>query len=122
MRAICLRRICITFRRSSPVHCVHPTYAIRQFHLSRLNATPRSSENAPPQLPAPRKRSRPGKVKTGETTVDELRSTTDATADLDGKKLTKPRKKTPKISDITRLIPPSSLQPSPSCSLRPYQE
>jgi len=34
----------------------------------------------------------------------------------------KPRKKPPKITDITRLIPPTSLNPAPPRPLRPYQE
>jgi ATP-dependent helicase IRC3 len=37
-------------------------------------------------------------------------------------KVVKPRKKPPKISDITRLIPPTALDPAPPRPLRPYQE
>lgn len=123
MRAICLPRICIKSSRSFSVHYIHRIYVVRQFHPSRLNATPGSPDYVQPELPAPRKRGRPRKVKPEETTVDELGSTAATTADVEGpKRLAKPRKKILKISDITRHIPPSSLQPSPSRSLRPYQE
>jgi ATP-dependent helicase IRC3 len=37
-------------------------------------------------------------------------------------KVVKPRKKPPKISDTTRLIPPTALDPAPPRPLRPYQE
>ena len=123
MRAIYLQRICPALRRPQIAYCFPRISAIRQFHGSRLNASGSVEENVDPELPAPRKRGRPRKIKPEDTTVETAKSTITTEAEVEvSPKPAKPRKKAPKISDITRLIPPTALQPSPNRSLRPYQE
>jgi primosomal protein N' len=123
MRAIYLQRICPTLRRPQIAYYAHRISAIHQFHASRLNATASVEENVDSKVPAPRKRGRPKKIKPGDTTVEIVESTRATEAEVEvSPKPAKPRRKAPKISDITRLIPPTALQPSPNRSLRPYQE
>jgi superfamily II DNA or RNA helicase len=74
------------------------------------------------EIPSPRQRGRPKKIKIEEA-VDGNQPTIASVVDITvGPKVVKPRKKPPKITDITRLIPATSLDPLPSKSLRPYQE
>ena len=123
MRAIYLQRLCPVLRRPQIAHYTPRVCAIRQFHVSRLNATANIEENVDTKVPTPRKRGRPRKIKPEDTTGDTAQSTADTATEVEvPEKPAKPRKKAPKISDITRLIPPTALQPSPNRSLRPYQE
>ena len=121
MRAIYLQRICSALRRQQIAYYSTPVSAIRQFHGSRLNATASLKENVDPEVPTPRKRGRPKKIKPEDTTAETAELTTATEADL-SKTCKTSQKGAPKISDITRLIPPTVLQPSPNRSLRPYQE
>ena len=120
MRAIYFHRICHTFNRLSTTRLVPRINAIQQFHSSPRHAT----ENLEPESSAPRKRGRPKKSKTEEAIVETAAITEAIEIQIEPPiKVVKPRKKAPKISDITRLIPPSALTtPAPSRSLRPYQE
>jgi primosomal protein N' len=120
MRAIYLQRICPALRKPQITYYAPRISAIREFQSSRLNATASVEENVDPEVPARRKRGRPKRIKPEDTTVETTGSTT--TSGAEAKVSPKPRKKAPKISDITRLIPPTALQLSQNRSLRPYQE
>ena len=123
MRAIYLQRICPALRRPQISYYATRISVIRHFHGSRLNAAAGVEENLDSKIPAPRKRGRPKKIKPEETTIETAGSTTAAEAEVEvSPKPAKPRKKAPKINDITRLIPPTAFQPSQNRSLRPYQE
>lgn len=114
----CFRQICRSFNRLQISQSVPRTSAPRQFHFTALRAT----ENAEGEIPAQRKRGRPRKIKPEDTAAPQVESTTAAEAIKESTtELAKPRK-APKIKDISRLIPPTSLSPSPSRPLRPYQE
>jgi superfamily II DNA or RNA helicase len=90
---------------------------IRQFYHS-----PSALETAALEIPAPRKRGRPKKVQVDED-VNEVDTACTSIPDAVLQPIvTKPRKKAPRITDITRLIPQTSLDAAPSRSLRPYQE
>jgi len=119
MRAIYFHRICPAFNRLRAIRVFPRINAIQQFHSSRLNAT----QNVEPESPAPRKRGRPKKIKPEDTVVEAATAIEATEAEVQVPiKVAKPRKKAPKISDITRLIPPTASSPTPSRSLRPYQE
>jgi type I site-specific restriction endonuclease len=119
MRAIYFHRICPAFNRPHAIRVFPRTNAIQQFHSSRLNGT----ENVEPESSAPRKRGRPKKIKPEDTVVEAGTAVEVTEAEVQVPiKVAKPRKKAPKISDITRLIPPTASSPTPSRSLRPYQE
>jgi primosomal protein N' len=124
MRAIYLQRICSALRRQQIAYYSTPVSAIRQFHGSRLNATASLKKNVDLEVPTPRKRGRPKKIKPEDSTAETVELTTATEAEVEvPPKPAKPRKKAPpKISDLARHIPPTVLQPSPSHSLRPYQE
>jgi len=115
MRAIYFNRICPTFNRPPSTRLLPPINAIQQFHSSRLRATEEAS--------APRQRGRPRKIKTEETVIEAVAAAETIETEVEPLiKFVKPRKKPPKISDIARLIPPTSITPSTPRSLRPYQE
>ena len=120
MRVLFLRKVCPVVRHVPITRNIHPLCVIRWVHIE-VPAT----ENVENGIIAPRKRGRPRKIKTeGDTVgtgdVKQLSSNlnTEVTLSL------KPKKphKAPKITDITRLIPPSAIAPSPPRPLRPYQE
>jgi hypothetical protein len=118
MRAIHILKACNVFRlqntRALPRLCV-----TRQFHSTSL----RRDEAGEVEIPVPRKRGRPKKVKTEDATAVTIDPAGTITAEpVVPAKPAKPKRKAPKISDITRLIPPMPLDPPPSRPLRPYQE
>jgi primosomal protein N' len=120
MRAIHLRRICLAFHRLQLTSVIPPKPVFREFHCSPLQAV---AESEGSEISPPRKRGRPKNVKLEDTTVEATHSITEvANAETIITTPVKTRKKAPKISDIARLIPPTTLQPSPSRPLRPYQE
>jgi superfamily II DNA or RNA helicase len=112
------QRICPALRALQITRVTPRICTIRQFHSSPFTLV----ENVEKEVSAPRKRGRPKKIKTEETAVEVAEVNTNISTEV--KPVSKPTKsrKAPKISDITRLIPPSAIQPSPTRSLRPYQE
>ena len=117
MRALYLQRVVPLLSRQRIAKLTPQVCAIRNFHCS----PPTTRENSEVEIPAPPKRGRPKKIKT-ETAVDGVEVTAAAAVDVPSlAKVVKPRKaKT--INDITRLIPPTPLDPPPSRPLLPYQE
>jgi primosomal protein N' len=118
MRAIHLQRTFNVFRLQTAVRIPPRLYARRQFHYTHVRAD--GSGNV--EISAPPKRGRPRKVKTEEAaaiTVEPADNTAEVEVPL---KPAKPKRKAPRISDITRLIPPAPLNPPTSRPLRPYQE
>ena len=75
------------------------------------------SENAPP-----RKRGRPKKIESTESPMAEESVHVMSCKMARKPKPAKLRNESPKLPDITRLIPPTSLKPSASRPLRPYQQ
>ena len=123
MRALFVQRICPTITRRAFSYEIPQICAIRQIHSTPLNATGKDVENVDSKIPARRKRGRPRKVTAEETTVEAAQTPADITPEIEPVTTpAKPRRKAPKISDITRLIPPTTLQPTLSRPLRPYQE
>ena len=123
MRAIYLRRICPAITRPQLTPVVSRIFTIRRFHISPFNAVTKDVEIVQGELPAPRKRGRPRKVKLEEATVEAAEtSKLIATPVQSVTAPMKPRKKGPKVSDISRLIPSAPLGPAPIRPLRPYQE
>ena len=117
-QTICLGQICRSFNRLRISQSVPRTFANRQFHFTAL----RAAENAEGEIPTQRKRGRPRKIKPEDIAAPQVESrTADEAITEPTTELAKPRK-APKIRDITRLIPPTLLSPSPSSPLRPYQE
>jgi hypothetical protein len=118
MRALQLHRALVSVSRHQWIQQVTQGYAQRHFGSTIC----RHEENPSPESPAPRRRGRPKKVRDEETNQDKTETVIAASSDLTPPlKLSKP-KRPPKISDITRLIPPSVLSTSPARPLRPYQE
>jgi primosomal protein N' len=119
MRAIHLQRTFDVFRLQTAVRILPRLYATRQFHYTQV----RAEESGDVEIPAPPKRGRPRKVKTEEAAAVAVEPTDTITAEVKlSLKPAKPKRKAPRISDITRLIPPAPLNPPPSRPLRPYQE
>jgi len=118
MRAIYLHRAYASVTRTRVLQYVPSKFGVRQFS----NTVGRREENSPPEVNAPRKRGRPKKVdeKKAPTGI-EVDSEAPAASLVPKSKPVKV-KRPPKISDITRLIPPSVLTTGPTRSLRPYQE
>jgi hypothetical protein len=117
MRALSFQRALPLFVRQQVVHLSPRICAIRQFN----DSPPSADENSKVQVTPPKKRGRPRKVKIEETT-DGVALADEASVGVPPPpKVVKPRK-APKISDISRLIPPTPLDPPPSRPLRPYQE
>lgn len=120
MRATYFRRICLAYHRLQFASVVPRVSTVRQFHSSPLTT---AAENGESEISPPRRRGRPKKVKLEDAAVETTQSITKATnVDTTITTPVKPRKRAPSISDITRLIPQTTLQPSPSRPLRPYQE
>jgi superfamily II DNA or RNA helicase len=118
MRALWSQKALPLFARHRLIQSSPRVCLIRQFHCS----PPTAGEIVEGETPGPRKRGRPKKSKTEET-IDGIKPTASSIVDVAVPlKVVKPRKKPPKITDITRLIPATSLDPPPSKSLRPYQE
>lgn len=123
MRAIYLHRICPAFSRPYFVHAIPRICAIRQFSSTPLKAAAKDVETVTSEIAPLRKRGRPKKIKTEEPPVETADSTAVGAEEFQPVKVpAKPRKKAPKITDITRLLPPATLEPAPSRPLRPYQE
>jgi Type III restriction enzyme, res subunit len=123
MRALFVQRICPAITRRTFTNGIPRICANRQIHSTPVNATEKDVENIDSEIPARRKRGRPRKVTAEETTVEAAQTSTVITPEIEPVATpAKPRRKAPKISDITRLIPPNALQPTLSRPLRPYQE
>ena len=123
MRSLFVQRICPAITRRAFTHAIPRIWAIRQIHSTPPNATGKDGENVDSETPARRKRGRPRKVTAEETTVEAAPTSAAVTPEIEPVTTpAKPRRKAPKISDITRLIPPTALQPTLSRPLRPYQE
>jgi primosomal protein N' len=116
MRVFHLPRLCPALCRPALLR-LHPRIGIvAPFHSTRIAANDTQSATPP-------KRGR--KKKTPEPPQEEAvaePTTTTQVEETAPVKAVKPRKKAPKISDITRLIPPTTLNPAPPRPLRPYQE
>lgn len=119
MRALHLYRGCPALRRPILVRLAPRIAIVAPFHSTRISSNDQLDGGK--MVTAP-KRGRP--KKTLPPPKDQpVESPPIAATEADAPSApVKPRKKAPKITDITRLIPPTSLNPAPPRPLRPYQE
>jgi hypothetical protein len=117
MRALSIQRVLVPVAKSW-FGLVPWTFSVRRIH----NTPVRYEEVSTPENPTPRKRGRPKKLP--EEHASKVQVTENNPVISNAVSTTKPvkAKKAPKISDISRLIPPSILSPHPARPLRPYQE
>ena len=122
MRATYIPRALNLLKQRQPAFSISQVCRARQIHNSPLCR----EENADQEISVPRKRGRPKKVHAEVTApvVADLADVQEKASTLGDSTPTPPkaRKATKKISELSRLIPPTSLTPAPPRSLRPYQE
>jgi primosomal protein N' len=122
MRAINLCRRCPAFNTLTTTRVTPRFCTIKQFHSSPLTAKKKDVETEHQAAPPPKKRGRPKKINPEDTLPETTAKIIETEVAATTVKVAKPRKKAPQISDITRLIPPTAVNPGPIRSLRPYQE
>jgi len=119
MRALHLHRICPTLGKPELIRLAPRIAIVAPFHSTRISA---SDQLDPEKTALPPKRGRPRK---NPSPPHEQVAGSPPIAATEANALpapVKPGKKPPKITDITRLIPPTSLNPAAPRPLRPYQE
>jgi Type III restriction enzyme, res subunit len=119
MRAFHLHRLCPALRGPALLRLPPRIGIVAPFHSTRIAANDIHGENSETAAKRGRKKKTPAPPQ--EEAVAEPTTTTQV-AEIVPIKIVKPRKRAPKISDITRLIPSTPLNPAPPRPLRPYQE
>lgn len=90
----------------------------RQFHYTPIYR----EDKAEQEIPVPRKRGRPKKVKAEDVAPDAVEGRVITSALVDSTPTPTKTRKASKFSELSRLIPMTALSPAPSRPLRPYQE